>query len=350
MKAILVILVLSSFSARADPNGYDFAKMIQPVPLSGKFEDPGFVVWCGTMIRDEKGTCHLYYSRWPRALGHYGWVTHSEVAHATADHPLGPYKFADVALPARSADQWDGHCTHNPTVMKFGSRYYLYYMGNRGDRKRVKGLNWNHRGKQRIGVAVADSPAGPWIRSDQPLIDATPGFYDALANNNPSVVQRAEGDYLMVYKAIGNKGEPPWYGPVVHVVATSDSPTGPFKKHPNPVFTKAGEAFPAEDPYIWRGRDRYWAIVKDFKGVFTGKGTSLALFDSANGIDWKLSSNPLVSTLNITWEDGRTRRLKKLERPQVYFENGEPAVLFCAAATPGKLDDSFIIMIPLKRH
>lgn len=42
--------------------------------------------------------------------------------------------------------------------------------------------------------------------------------------------------------------------------------------------------------------------------------------------------------------------LHKLERPQIYFENGEPAVLFCAAAMPGKLDDSFIIMVPLKQR
>lgn len=32
------------------------------------------------------------------------------------------------------------------------------------------------------------------------------------------------------------------------------------------MFTKPGEAFPAEDPFIWRGADRFWAVVKDFKG------------------------------------------------------------------------------------
>ena len=347
MKFILTAAFGILASAWAAADDYDFTKMIQPVPVSAKFEDPGFIVWCGTMIRDERGTCHLYYSRWPRALGHYAWVSHSEVAHATADHPLGPYKFADVALPERSADKWDGLCTHNPTVLKFGSKYYLYYMGNTGDRKKTKDLNWTHRNNQRIGVAVADNPNGPWTRSDQPLIDTTPGFHDALCNANPSVVQRAEGDYLMVYKAVADKGKAPFGGPVVHIVATSDSPVGPFRKHPNPVFTKAGDAFAAEDPYIWRGKDRYWAIVKDFKGGFTGKGTSLALFESTNGIDWKASANPLVSTLDLTWADGRTTKLLKLERPQIYFENGEPAVLFCAAALPGKLDDSFNVQIPL---
>lgn len=343
--ATFAAILVSILPARAD---YDFSKMIQPVPPTAKFEDPGFIVWCGTMVRDEEGKCHLFYSRWPRKLGHYAWVTHSEVAHAVADQPLGPYKFVDVALPERGADKWDGLCTHNPTVLKFGKKYYLYYMGNTGDRKPGKSLNWSHRNNQRVGVAVADSPNGPWIRSDKQLIEPTPGFHDGLCLANPSVVQRPDGGYLMVYKAVGDKGKAPFGGPVVHVVATSDSPTGPFQKHPNPVFTKPGDAFAAEDPFIWRGKDRYWAVVKDFKGGFTKAGPSLALFESKNGIDWKVAANPLVSKIELKWTDGTTSKLMKLERPQIYLENGEPAVLFCAAAPDGKLDESYNVQIPLK--
>jgi hypothetical protein len=346
-KLLLLALNLLAVSA-ASATDYDFAKMIQPVPATAKFEDPGFIVWCGTMVRDEAGKCHLFYSRWSRKLGHYAWVTSSEVAHAVADNPFGPYKFVDVALPARGAKLWDGLCTHNPTVMKFGKKYYLYYMGNTGDGKPSKSLNWSHRNNQRIGVAVADSPNGPWIRSDKPLIDTAPGFHDALCLNNPSVIQKPDGGYLMVYKAIGAKGKLPFGGPVVHIVATSDSPTGPFRKLPDPVFTAEGSSFAAEDPFIWRGPDRYWAIVKDFKGSFTKAGPSLALFESADGIKWKAAAHPLVSTLEIKNADGTTSKLMKLERPQVLLENGEPAVLFCAAAPVGKLEESFNVQIPLK--
>lgn len=337
-----------SANTSATDSNLDLGAMLKPVPATAKFEDPGFIVWCGTMLRDEHGKCHLYYSRWPRALGHYAWVSHSEVAHAVADNPLGPYKFVDVALPERGANMWDGHCTHNPTVLKFGTKYYLYYMGNTGDRKITQGLNWTHRNNQRIGVAVADSPSGPWVRSNDPLIATTPGFHDALCNNNPSVTQRPDGGYLMVYKAVGDKGKPPFGGPVVHVVATSENPTGPFKKHPDPVFTKPGDAFAAEDPFIWRGKDRYWAIVKDFKGSFTGQGASLALFESADGIAWKSAAHPLVSTLNLKWADGTTMKLCKLERPQIYLEEGSPSVLFCAAAPVDDLNASFNVQIPLK--
>ncbi len=347
-KLLYVFILLAATASAAPATDYDFAKMIRPVPATAKFEDPGFIVWCGTMVRDDSGKCHLFYSRWPKALGHYAWVTSSEVAHAVSDSPLGPYKFVDVALPARGAKFWDGLCTHNPTVMKFGKKYYLYYMGNTGDGKLSQNLNWSHRNNQRIGVAVADSPSGPWTRSDKPLIDSTPGFHDALCLANPSVTQKPDGGYLMVYKAVGAKGKMPFGGPVVHVVATSDGPTGPFKKLPDPVFTAEGSTFAAEDPFIWRGPDRYWAIVKDFKGSFTKVGTSLALFESADGIKWKPAAHPLVSTLEIKYADGTTAKLMKLERPQVLLENGEPAVLFCAAAPDGKLEESFNVQIPLK--
>lgn len=341
---ILLALLAATVSAFAD---YDFSKMIQPAPKSAKFEDPGYIVWCGTMVRDDTGKFHLFYSRWPRNLGHYAWVTHSEVAHAVADSAFGPFKFAGVTLPARDAEYWDGLCTHNPTVVRFGKKYYLYYMGNTGDGKASKDLNWTHRNNQRVGVAVADSPDGPWTRSNTPLIAPTPGFHDALCLANPSVTQRPDGTYLMVYKAVADKGKKPFGGPVVHIVATSDSPTGPFKKHPDPVFTKPGEKFAAEDPFIWRGKDRYWAIVKDFAGHFTGKGASLALFESEDGFSWKVSKHPLVSTLQIKWDDGEKQELMKFERPQLLLKDGEPWILLCAAAPKGKLEESFNVRIPL---
>jgi hypothetical protein len=342
---LLLLLLASHFTAAAE---YNFSQMLQPVPATARFEDPGYIVWCGTMVRDDHGKCHLFYSRWPRKLGHYAWVTHSEVAHAVADDPLGPYKFADVSLPARGKDYWDGLCTHNPTVMKFGNKYYLYYMGNTGDGKAMDNLNWSHRNNQRIGVAVADHPAGPWTRSDTPLIAPTPGFYDALCLNNPSVTQRPDGSYLMVYKAIGDHGKKPFGGPVVHIVATSESPTGPFKKQPNPVFTSKGSLFAAEDPFIWYGPDRYWAIVKDYEGNFTQAGVSLALFESPDGLMWKPAAHPLVSSLDLKWADGTSQQLIKLERPQLFFENGKPSVLFCAAAPAEDIHASFNVHIPLK--
>jgi hypothetical protein len=111
----------------------DLRAWLQPAPKSAQFSDPEYYIWCGSMVRDDAGKCHLFYSRWPRKLGFDAWASHSEIAHAVSDNPLGPYRHKDVAFPPRGKEFWDGLCTHDPTVMRFGSKYYLYYMGNTAD-------------------------------------------------------------------------------------------------------------------------------------------------------------------------------------------------------------------------
>ncbi|MCB1120983.1 MAG: glycoside hydrolase family protein, partial [Verrucomicrobiae bacterium] len=275
----------------------DYRVVLGKVPLSAKFYDDTWSIWGGSLVQGDDGLYHLFYSRWERALG-FAWVTDSEVAHAVSSSPFGPFEFKDVALPPRGAEFWDGLCTHNPTVHKFGDKYYLYYMGNTGDGV-VKGspgkeeLNWVHRNNQRIGVAVAESPDGPWTRFDKPLIDVSedPGAMDSLMTSNPSIAQRPDGGFLMVYKVVGRQRPMPFGGPVLHAIARSESPTGPFVKYGKPTFAVKGEDFPAEDPYIWYQDGKYRAIVKRIESKTDASGKtervfSLVLYESQDGFDW----------------------------------------------------------------
>ncbi|WP_271784725.1 glycoside hydrolase family protein [Aquimarina algiphila] len=323
--------------------------------LKSKFEDDTWSIWGGSMVKGSDGLYHMFYSRWEKALG-WAWVTDSEIAHAVSKSPFGPFKFKDVALPARGDNFWDGLCTHNPTIHKFDKKYYLYYMGNTGDAKTPTSpgnqiLNPVHRNNQRIGVAIADSPYGPWKRFDTPLIDVSPNknALDALMVSNPSITQRPEGGYLMIYKAVGKEKSGIWGGPVVHCVATSDHPTGPFKKYDKPVFQAKGHEFPAEDPFIWYQEGKYRAIVKDMHGAFTDAGRSLVLFESEDGLDWKLSDHPLVSALEINWINGYKQNVHHLERPQLFIENGKPIALLCAADIKDdeNVIQSFNVQIPI---
>ncbi len=338
-------------SAGMGPVDYDINARLQPVPATAKWADPDFNIWCGSEIKGDDGKYHMFYSRWPRKLGHLAWVTHSEVAHAVSETPFGPWTHQAIALPARGTNFWDGSCTHNPTILRIGKTFYLYYMGNQGDGVVKSPLNWTHRNHQRIGVAVADSPFGPWQRWDKPVLDisADTNAPDAQLVTNPSVTVRPEGGVLMIYKAVGKQRPQPFGGPVVHLAATADSPLGPFTKHPGEVFGAKGVMFAAEDPFIWRGPDRYWAVVKDNDGNFTHRGYSLALWESADGFDWKLSSHPFVANPgSIRWADGHEETLTALERPQLVFANGEPIALCCAAANDTLRHGSFNVQIPLK--
>ncbi len=341
-------LFFCSLEQKIEHGKLDFANMFQPVPKTAKFINNDWFIWGASMVKSEfDGKYHMFYSRWPKELGMSAWVTHSEIAHAVSDSPLGPFEFKDVALPFRGREYWDGAVTHNPTVHFFNGKYYLYYMGTTGNPE-VENQYWEHRNKQQIGVAIAENPDGPWKRFNTPLIEvsADSTAADALLVSNPSVTKMSDGRYLMVYKASARKLPMPMSGPVVHLTAIADDPAGPFVKQMKPVFTAKDAVFPAEDPFVWFAGNCYYAIVKDMNGAFTDAGRSLVLFSSPDGMNWSLAENPLVSRLEINWENDTIQKVLALERPQLFIENGKPAVLLCAVNEIN--DHSFNVQIPLK--
>ncbi|MFI3278369.1 MAG: glycoside hydrolase family protein [Rikenellaceae bacterium] len=353
------LALCSTLYAQEKPKDVSYEIKFGKIPMTAVYkngDDDKWSVWGASMVKGEDNLYHIFYSRWLKAPG-WSWEVDSEIAHATSKSPYGPWEFSDVALTRRGKEYWDGWCAHNPTIHKFDGKYYLYYMGNTGDgkvlctpEKRV--LNWTHRNNQRIGVAVADSPYGPWTRYDKPLIDISPekDAPDHLATSNPSMCKMPDGRYLFVYKAIGAKLPPPQGGPVTHMVAIADSPTGPVVKQEKLAFYVEGEVFGAEDPYIWYSDGAFRAIVKRIMKDENGKQLHyLYTYESKDGLDWRPSRKPIVSKIEIFWEDGTHMPLTHLDRPQVYLENGQPKLILCAADTTDRnnVTHSFNVQMPL---
>lgn len=330
----------------------DLAARLRLVPRSACFALDGWYVWCGTICRTPEGRYALLFSRWPQATGFRGWVTDSEVGVALADAPTGPFACEGVVLPGAGGEVWDAQVTHNPAVMQWEGKYYLYYMGTRGERERrgteapTEEEYWLHRNNQRIGVAVADDPRGPWQRFDRPLIDVNRQSWDYMIASNPTVCPTPDGRFLMIYKTC-TRGPLPFGGEVYHAAAFADSPTGPFTRLPDPIFTCEGVKFPAEDPCVWWQEDRYCAVVKDMQGSFTAQGPGLVLFDSPDGVDWRLARHAFVSARQVVWEGGPVQPVALLDRPQVYVEDGRPRVLSCAVKPDQGEALSYNVQVPL---
>ncbi|OCT13092.1 hypothetical protein A8709_20290 [Paenibacillus pectinilyticus] len=315
----------------------NFQERLRPVPAQAKFELAGWHVWCGSMTRDEEGTYYLFYSRWPERAGFDAWVTHSEIAYAVADHPLGPFHHVDTVWSCRDGEaSWDGDVVHNPAILRQGNRYYLYYMGTHGpdcalDQPVDEATWWAYRNNQRIGVAVADHPTGPWTRTASPVLDVSLREWDGLMTSNPTVCEMADGRILMMYKGVA-EGPPPKGGAVNAGIALADHPLGPFHKQPDPTVSNPTNDWAVEDPYIWRQGEGYYALMKDFQGYFTkSERGSVALFESPDGLSWRPSRHVLAFDLQIPWVNQATQPVTRLERPQLWFdESGKPAVLLCA--------------------
>jgi len=350
----LILLFAVSIACAGD---LDLGAMVQPAPMTARLSDPDYNIWCGAPIKGDDGTYHMFYSRWPRELGHLAWVTHSEIAHAVSDSPFGPWKHHDVALLARGTKFWDGSCTHNPNITRIGGRYCLFYVGNYGDRVPSKGLNWQHRNRQRIGLAIADSPNGPWKRFDQPIVTVSDdkAAFDALCVTNPAACERPDGRVLLLYKAVEYVEGKIGGGKVRYGAALADKPEGPYTKKTGRIFesddSDAGKHWMlAEDPYIWFSKaydNRYYAVARDVVGKFSGASGGIVLFQSDDGLNWKPAAHPKVLGNRYQWADG-TMSKSTIERPALLFDGETPIALFGAASDNKQRDGTYNVQIPLK--
>lgn len=373
--SILCLTILSSCGnqRRLVPGeDYAIANMVQTIPVGNIQMDPAWHIWCGSMVKGYDGKYHLYYSRWPRPeTTHGAWISHSEVAHAVAESPEGPFEFSDVALGKREDNTlaWDCATAHNPYIMMKDGKYYLYYAGTHGrplsKEETIPGYGidwWTRRNTQRIGVAIADNPAGPWRRLDEPVLannseDDT--AFDALCVANPAICVGRNGKIVMLYKAVC-KNDKLEGGVVRFSVAFADSPEGPFVKTNKQIFLPKdpNASMVAEDPCIWYDEhtDCYYAIVRDVSAQFAGREDSggLALLTSKDAIDWKAPKYPKVLPRRLKFSDGSIydTYVGGVERPFLYRdEDGNPQLLFGAFSIHKeniRRDHSFNGRIPLR--
>ncbi len=326
----------------------DFGKRMGKANKNSIFEMEGYFVWCGTVTKGDDGLYYLYFSFWPKEKGAFNdqWVICSKVGWAVSDNPYGGFTYGGIALEGKPGS-WDADSIHNPAVLKVDGKYYMYHMGNYGN-----GEYWNHRNHQRIGCAVADNPRGPFVHSDQPVVDVTPGSFDSLMTSNPSVTQGPDGKFYMIYKAVHDNGERPKGGAVICGLAVADKPDGPFEKYGKPLFVNPEHGWSVEDTFIWYENGKFYALAKDFQGYFTKthrKGDT-ALFVSENGYDWAPDAeHPFACGREIEFEDG-TKTVHRMERPQIYFEDGKPKVISWAVMPDISAEHTYNIILPIDKE
>ncbi len=189
----------------------------------------------------------------------------------------------------------------------------------------------------------------------EPSPAGTKALPDNIIVVNPSVVYRpSDGKYLLYFK--GNMYDPGWRGVHgVAIGDTPAGPFIPLDKPIFHFETENNEKLSAEDPYVWyhKGDKRFYAVFKDFTGKFTKGKPGLAIMYSEDGIDWKLPENSLFMKKEIILANGDTITVDRLERPQILTDaDGNPIVLYAACSidniNPKKDGSSFSIQIPIK--
>lgn len=334
-----------TYSSAQTTDDLNLSAMIQPADPALFVRDSLYYNWCNSIIKDDEGNYHLFYARWPKSIGFFSWLTHSEIAHSTANRPEGPYKMGQTVLKARPK-AWDAITAHNVKVEKFDNRFYMYYTTtNTGSEKlsaeqllEVGKTGYSHkywpllRSNQRTGVAVSSSLEGPWVRRDKPMIE--PHGAIKTVTVNPAVCKGHDGRYYIIVKGDDITASEPR---AIQAIGSSDYPDGPFLLENKPAFADV----PTEDVSMWYDniRKRYYAIFHAHKADYLG------LITSEDGIHWKRAKHYEVCKKQIPLKDGTVMRVERMERPFVYQENGKPLVLAVAVK---KGNDAFIVFFQLK--
>ncbi|WP_111708203.1 glycoside hydrolase family protein [Lutibacter citreus] len=291
--------------------------------------EPDNFVWGLSVVKWE-GKYHAYYSRWNKKYEHKGWMTNCEIAHAVSNNPEGPFEFVNVVLKDKKTTGWDINNSHNPYATIAEGKICLYYIANdikgllEKDKIQYPDEKWFNenrltiRDSQRIGVAVADNPEGPFVRSEKVVVEPDNIKFKKIAVN-PAVVYQ-NNQYLMIMKGDDLNHEKPFR---IQFVGNSKNPEGPFKFNPKPVYAKAQ----TEDACIWFDQvmNKYYMVCH-----VMGK-KDLALFNSENGFDWKHDERSVFMKKEFVLSDGSIWKPKRVERPFVLTnEKGQPIMIYVA--------------------
>lgn len=189
------------------------------------------------------------------------------------------------ALGLGKEGAFDAQAVFTPNILKFKNRYYLYYDAVKPTPGSTNGLFENNSTTDftNMGVAMANSPDGPWKRiSSEPVFRYNPDgeSFDSYRVDDSGLVVR-EGKIWLYYKGRNLKDGRGGPGHTKMGVAFAEKPEGPYKKYTgNPILDKSHEVF------IWSHRE----------GIAAYASLSKTLEYAPDGLDF--TTNPLgIETL-----------------------------------------------------
>lgn len=173
--------------------------------------DDTYYIWYTKVVRKDL---------WSPQAEHYPHGYPGDIWYATS--PDGhDWTEQGEAVHKGERNDHDEHGIFTPNILVAGGKYYLFYTAV--DEPYV----WEHT-PTTIGVAVSNSPDGPWKKYDgNPVLRPSrhPGKFDSFRCDDTCFVVR-DGKYWMYYKGRAVQRNRTQMG-----VAIADNPLGPYRKY-----------------------------------------------------------------------------------------------------------------------
>lgn len=175
---------------------------------------------------------------------YYIWYSKGAFSHgydATVWYATSPdghtWEEQGEALARGPKGSWDEQSVFTPNILAADGKYWLFYTG--------VGKPFVRRGPKKtpaaIGVAVADSPDGPWKKVEtNPILQPSGDDkdFDGLRLDDACLIVR-DGKYWLYYKGVQSYRTTPQQTKMG--VAIAEQPQGPYVKHPSPVVSGGHE-------------------------------------------------------------------------------------------------------------
>ncbi len=294
---------------------HDLYHRLKPLGRILDLHEKGWTVWDCSPIRADDGRVHVFATRWRSTeRPDSSWYHGSQIVHAVADRPEGPYELRDIVIDKDGgAGHWDSSAVINTKIYRVGDRYCLLYTGCTDKRHDT----------QAVGMLLAPSLHGPWEPvSESPIIapDSRRSGFDGYLCNNPALVVHPDGGFWIYYKGrpvVGTRENGNYKpGTMAIGLAIADKLEGPYRKHAtNPVIAMEPHT---EDPYVWHDGRTFWMLLSTVADTQPGGW----LLSSSDGFTW---SEPRPGYPSAARFSGRKQRL---EEPNLLFTGGRLTHLF----------------------
>lgn len=192
-------------------------------------------------------TYYVYYTKIPDAQPEYWGAGYWGASVWCAKSEDEGFSWTEVGqmLDVGAPGQWDSQAVFTPNILFAAGKYYLYYTGVKPTPGNAKGEfeNNNISDITAIGVAVADSPEGPFKRINQtPILKVSvePEKFDSYRVDDASLLYR-NGLYWLYYKGrslLGGQGGP---AHTAMGVAYAKNPEGPYTKFGDEILERSHE-------------------------------------------------------------------------------------------------------------
>lgn len=213
--------------------------MLGPALAAFAADDIQFQYHKVTGIGQEAGVCrrdpsdvikvgdryYVWYSHVTKEQPRYPSGYHATVWYAVSDNAGHNWVEKGEALGKGQRGSFDSTAVFTPNILKWHGKYYLYYTAV-GDS--FTNTGYSDRERTMIGLALADSPSGPWTKLPQPIFESTRDAkkFDSFRVDD-ACLRVADGRIWLYYKGRQWENTP---ANTKMGVAVAERPEGPYRR------------------------------------------------------------------------------------------------------------------------